>query len=126
MEPAGHTCNLRSLREALEVSLATGVYAAAQTQDTATMYAYRMQVVGQVCWESLATAEGFACVDLVTAGSAPTAAEGKTHIGFDHTAAEACDFVRMLEALRRNAQSVGLDEANVQQVAAEAGRILCS
>ena len=81
VKPAVRTCSLRNLREASEVSLATGVYAAAQTQETVTVYAYRMQVVGQVCWESLATAEGYAFVNLVIAGSAPTVAEGKMHIG---------------------------------------------
>lgn len=56
------------------------MYVAAQTQETVTVYAYRMQVVGQVCWEFLATAEEYAFVDLVIAGSAPTVAEGKMHI----------------------------------------------
>lgn len=81
MKPAVHMCNSRSLDEGLEAVLVTEVYAAAQTQETVTVYAYRMQVVGQVCWESLATAEGYAFVNLVIAGSAPTVAEGKTHIG---------------------------------------------
>lgn len=81
MKPAVHMCNSRSLDEGLEAVLVTEVYAAAQTQETVTVYAYRMQVVGQVCWESLATAEGYAFVNLVIAGSAPTVAEGKMHIG---------------------------------------------
>lgn len=46
VKPAVRTCNSRSLHEGLEAVLVTEVYAAAQTQETVTMYAYRMQVVG--------------------------------------------------------------------------------